>query len=75
MAVKFLSTGEAAKRLGVNERHVRLLLDEGRLAGQKIGGRWIVDAAALRKYRKHPTMGRPKAHATNDLGKSQKSGK
>lgn len=56
----YLSTSEAAIKIGVDERHVRLLLDQGKLKGQKVGGRWIVSAAAVENFTRHPTKGRPK---------------
>lgn len=37
-----LSVSESAKRLGVSERRVRAMLEAGGIAGEKIGGRWIV---------------------------------
>ena len=36
------STKEAAKELGISERRVRKLLEEGRIKGKKIGGTWVV---------------------------------
>ena len=46
-------TTEAAARLGVTERYVRRLLTDGRLVGQRVGRRWMVDASSL------PTHERP----------------
>jgi len=37
-----LSTVEAADRLGISERRVRVLIEEGRLPAQKIGRQWII---------------------------------
>ncbi|MBN1121108.1 MAG: DUF433 domain-containing protein [Anaerolineae bacterium] len=39
---QFLSTAEAAGRLGISERRVRVLIEEGRLPAQKIGHQWII---------------------------------
>jgi excisionase family DNA binding protein len=39
---RFLSTAEAAGRLGISERRVRVLIEEGRLPAQKIGHQWII---------------------------------
>ncbi|WP_212746908.1 helix-turn-helix domain-containing protein [Sinomonas gamaensis] len=38
-----LSVVDAAARLGVTERRVRAMLESGRLDGQKVGGRWLVE--------------------------------
>ena len=38
---------EAAGRLAVSERWVRRLLSDGRLPGQKVAGRWMVDSKGL----------------------------
>lgn len=38
-----LSVTEAAGRLGVTERRVRAMLKNGKLDGQKVGGRWLVE--------------------------------
>jgi len=39
---------EAAKRLGLTERRIRQLCEEGRLLGAaKIGGSWVIPAPLL----------------------------
>ena len=40
---RLLSTAEAAGRFGVNERTVRRWVASGRLAGTRVGGRWLID--------------------------------
>jgi len=42
-----LSVPQAAARLGVHPGRVRQLVAEGRLASEKVGGRWLVDEAAV----------------------------
>jgi len=42
-----LSVREAAEHLGVSERRVRALIAEGRLAAQKLGGRWEISRSAV----------------------------
>jgi len=42
-----LSVPEAAAQLGVHPGRVRQLLVEGRLSGDKVGGRWLVPEAAV----------------------------
>jgi len=48
---RFLAVEEAAERAGVGPRAIRRALVEGRLAGQQLGGRWLVDVASLEAYR------------------------
>jgi excisionase family DNA binding protein len=38
----YMSVQEASAQLGVNESRVRALLASGQLAGDKLGGRWVV---------------------------------
>ncbi len=48
LAVVVITTEEAAVRLGVSGRRTRQLLEQGRLgASRRVGGRWLVDAAAV----------------------------
>ena len=42
-----LSVPEAAARLGVHPGRVRQLVVDGRLAAEKVGGRWLVDVDAV----------------------------
>lgn len=55
-----LSVHEAAEALNVDDSRIRQLLRDGRLRGQRVGGRWLVDGTAVRDRRdrgSHP--GRP----------------
>lgn len=63
----YIPTTEAAQRLGVNERHVRRLLENGELAGQKCGRNWIISVRSIASFERHPTKGRPKSNQGNDL--------
>ena len=36
------SVKEAAKKLGLSEQHLRLLLKQGEVKGKKLGGTWVV---------------------------------
>ena len=36
------SVKEAAAKLGISDRRVRKLLEEGRIAGKKLGHDWVV---------------------------------
>ena len=59
---KLISVTEAAAIIGCTTAHVRLLLSEGKLVGQKIHARsWIVDRDSAKAYsRIEQTVGRPK---------------
>jgi len=45
----WISVKEVADRLHSSERWVRRLLEDGRLPGRKVNGRWLVDAEGLEK--------------------------
>jgi len=45
----FLPVDEAARALGVNAARVRAMLASGQLAGDKVGGRWLVHAESVRR--------------------------
>ncbi|MFC2066267.1 helix-turn-helix domain-containing protein [Chloroflexota bacterium] len=45
------SVKEAAKNLGVSERHLRLLLKRGDIEGKKLGRDWIVLSLAYERKR------------------------
>ncbi|MCT9870866.1 helix-turn-helix domain-containing protein [Paenarthrobacter aurescens] len=54
-----LSIPELAKRLNVNESRARQLVQSGRIRGQRVGGRWIVEEADAAQYRPGKPAGRP----------------
>lgn len=54
-----LSPAEAAARLKISERRVRALLREGRIPGQMVGGRWVIEEIDLARYRTAGLSGRP----------------
>jgi excisionase family DNA binding protein len=47
----FLSTREAAERLGVTPQHLRRLIESGQLAAERVGHRYIVDGDSLEALR------------------------
>jgi excisionase family DNA binding protein len=49
--MKIWSTKEAAKELGISERRVRKLLEEGRIRGKKLNGTWVVFELSYTKKR------------------------
>jgi len=60
--MQLLSVPEAARELQVNPSRARSLVASGELAGVKVGGRWLVDAAAVaERHRSARPAGRPLA--------------
>jgi len=58
--VELLSIDEAALRMGRHPASVRRLVRRGEMAGQKVGGRWLVREEAIRERgRLDPPLGRP----------------
>jgi len=48
----FITTREAANRLGISDRRIRQLLAEGRIRSTQIGGRWLIEEADCHYERK-----------------------
>lgn len=58
--MQLLSISEAARELDVNASRARSLVASGELAGVKVGGRWLVDGAAVAdRLRSARPPGRP----------------
>ena len=56
----FLTIAEAADRLGIRERRVRVLVREGRLPAHKLGRQWIIEPDDLEQDEvKNRPPGRP----------------
>jgi len=49
------SVREAAAKLGVTDRHVRLLLATGKISGRKLGHDWVVLSLEYERKRKPKT--------------------
>jgi len=45
-----MTTAQAATRLGVSPRRVRVLAKNGRIEGEKLGRDWILDAVSVDAY-------------------------
>ena len=54
------SVSEAAAKLGLTDRHVRLLLKRGELSGRKLGHDWVVLNLDYQRKRKPKRRGRGK---------------
>lgn len=48
----FLTSAEAAKKLGFSADHVRKLFQTGKIKGKKIGRNWIVSLKELAKVKR-----------------------
>lgn len=60
-----LSVAEAAQRLQVSPRRVRALLEDGRLQGRQVAGRWLLPSRAVdHRQRAAPAPGRPLSPAS-----------
>ena len=58
--MEYVSVAEAAARLEVSPRRVRQLITDGGLAGQRVGGTWLVVADELEsRLKSPPSSGRP----------------
>ncbi len=58
----YLSSGDAAKVLGIHPLAIQRLLRDGRLTGEKIANRWLIPRGALEQLAKTyvPRRGRPR---------------
>jgi hypothetical protein len=50
--MKMYSTKEASFRMGISERHLRLLLVQGRVKGKKLIREWVVLRLDYKRKRK-----------------------
>ena len=46
------SVKEAARKIGISDRHLRLLLESGQLKGKKLGHDWVVLSLNYRRKRR-----------------------
>ncbi len=60
-----ISIQEAAKKSGLSQSHLRLLVREGEIWGMKIGRNWVTTEQAVREYqaREHRPGRKPKSNA------------
>jgi excisionase family DNA binding protein len=59
----YISTQDAAHRLGISPRRVLALITQGRLPAAKLGRDWMIDPKDLEKVRDRPTGRPPKKKA------------
>ncbi|MBL7223192.1 MAG: helix-turn-helix domain-containing protein [Candidatus Brocadiae bacterium] len=63
----FLTTAEAAKRLGLARTYVYYLIKDGQLKAVRVGARMLlVDAESVRKFRPRP-RGRPRKKGKSSM--------
>ena len=60
--MKLLTTSEAAEKLGVSERRVRQLINEGKIEAHKLGRDFAIEETVLEKVKTYGKAGRPKSH-------------
>ena len=58
-----VSLPDAAKMADVSDRHMRTLVDTGKVLGRKVGRNYLVSAASARAFQRSETMGRPRGKA------------
>jgi len=46
------SVKEAAQKMGLSDRHLRLLLEKGQVKGKKLGHDWVVLSLEYKRKRK-----------------------
>lgn len=64
----YLTTLEAAERLGVGQSRVYQLIEQGRLKAKRIGGRLLlIEVASVRSFKRLP-RGRPRKKAPEKKG-------
>jgi excisionase family DNA binding protein len=71
--MKLLSTDQAAERLGISGRRVRVLIAEGKLQATYVGGGYVIEESALDAVKVYGKAGRPsKAKAETGAKTSKK---
>lgn len=68
--MKLISAAEAAEKLGIHITRVQVLVREGRLPAQKVGGSYVINESDL-KLVKDRKPGRPPKQAANGKNESQ----
>lgn len=57
--MKLLTTSEAAQKLGISERRVRQLINEGKLEAHKLGRDYAIEESTLKTVKTYGKAGRP----------------
>lgn len=64
--MKLLTTIEAAEKLGISERRVRQLINEGKLKAHKLGRDYAIEENLLDSVKTYGKAGRPKTDKTQN---------
>ena len=68
--MELITVTEAAKRLGLSGRWIRMLIEQGRIEATQYGRTWVLEAAALEAYmRNRRPVGRPALASNSKSGK------
>ena len=72
----FVTTFEAAERLGVSHRRVYQLIEAGKLKAEHFGKIWLIHAQSLNSVQTYGRPGRPpKAESAKPVKKTRKARK
>lgn len=58
--MEYLTTAEAAERLGLSVRHVQTLIEQGRLPAKKFGHAWQIKRRDVEAFTRRPVGRRKK---------------
>jgi excisionase family DNA binding protein len=73
--MKLISAAEAAGRLGVHITRVQVLIREGRLPAQKVGGSYVINESDLKLVKDRKPGRPPKAKAETSSEPSKRGSK
>jgi len=62
--MKLLSVKQAAERLGISDRRVRMLIKDGKLVAHQLGREHAIEESALEGVKVYGKAGRPKKAAS-----------
>lgn len=70
-----ITVEEAAEQLGTSDRHVRRLIEGGKITAERRGEKiWDVDAKSVADYAKQRKVGRPKGTLSTEPARSKRYG-
>lgn len=64
--MKLLTTNETAQKLGISERRVRQLINEGKLEAHKLGRDYAIEETVLESVKIYGKAGRPSKKFSQD---------
>ena len=60
----YLTTNQASEKSGISQAHIRLLMEDRKLDGLKVGRDWLVETVSLEYYIANRPKRGPKKKAT-----------